>query len=313
MRTALVGCTGFVGGNLASQYAFDAGYHAADIAQSFGTKPELLVYAGLPAAKYLANTDPEGVLAVCKNALENLRRIAPERLVLISTVDVYAAPCGVTEQTPPGTEQSGAYGRNRALLEQWVRERWPEALILRLPGLFGRGLKKNFLYDFLTLTPAMLRPEAYEREAAKSELVRGAYAPAQNGFYALTPRAKTQDAPALRAWFSQNSFNALSFTDSRSVYQFYDLSGLWKDAARALEAGLTLLNLATEPVSAAECYAALTHGGAFHNELRGEPAAYDMRSLYAELWGGKSGYLVPKEEVLAAMCEFAAAVRREQR
>ena len=100
MRSALVGCTGFVGGNIAARHPFEGLYHSKNIGGAFGTRPELLVYAGLPAAKYLANTDPDGDLAVVKNAMENIRQIAPQRLVLISTVDVYAQPDGVDENIP---------------------------------------------------------------------------------------------------------------------------------------------------------------------------------------------------------------------
>ncbi|MEG2930546.1 MAG: NAD(P)-dependent oxidoreductase, partial [Ruthenibacterium sp.] len=272
----------------------------------------LLIYAGLPAAKYLANTDPEGDYAVCKTAMENIRKIDPQRLVLISTVDVYEVPDGVTEDSPASLQNPAAYGRNRAKLEQMVREAYPDALILRLPGLFGSGLKKNFLFDFLTVTPAMLKADRYAQLSAQSALVKDAYIPAQNGFYALTAAAKTTDKAALRAFFAAHDFNALSFTNSRSVYQFYDLTNLWRDIAWALAANLKLLNLATQPVSAGEIYAALTHGGVFQNELPSAPARYDMKTQYDALYHGENGYLYSKEDVLEAMCAFVAAARKKE-
>lgn len=310
MRSALVGCTGFVGGNIAARHPFEGLYHSKNIGGAFGTRPELLVYAGLPAAKYLANTDPDGDLAVVKNAMENIRQIAPQRLVLISTVDVYAQPDGVDENIPADMDNPAAYGRNRALLEQLVRGEYPNALIVRLPGLYGAGLKKNFLYDFLTLTPAMLRENKFREMAEKNALVRECYAPARNGFYALQPLEKAR-SDALRAWFAQNDFNALSFTDSRAAYQFYDLSCLWKDISWALAADLKLLNLAVAPVTAAELYRHLTHGGVFYNELPGVPARYDMRSKYDVLYDGADGYLYSREEMLDRVAAFVAAARRE--
>ena len=309
MRTALVGGTGFVGGNLACAHAFDGVYHSKNIEQAYATQPDLLLYAGLPAAKYLANTDPEGDLAVCQNAMENIRRIGPKRLVLISTVDVYAAPNGCDENTPADVDNKAAYGRNRALLEQSVRSEFPSALIVRLPGLFGNGLKKNFIYDILHAAPAMLTAEKYTQLAQESELVRQSYAPAQNGFYA---QVQMVDKKALQSFFAQHSFNALAFTDSRSVYQFYDLRWLWRDIANALAANLTVLNLATQPISAGEIYAALHHGAVFENVLCAPPVHYDMRSKYDAVYGGEGGWMYNKAEVLEAIRSFVFAARIAQ-
>lgn len=306
MKTALVGYTGFVGGNLDRSCAFEGRYNSKNIETAFGTRPELLVYAGLPAAKYLANTDPAGDWAVVEKAFAQIKAIAPQKLVLISTVDVYRFPNGADETTPADLDNPGAYGRNRAQLEQMVRTAYPDALIVRLPGLFGHGLKKNFLYDLLTITPSMLKQEKYEELAAQSDLVRGAYQPANAGFYALRQMEKTE-AAALREWFLRQPFNALSFTDSRASYQFYDLANLWRDIATARSAGVTLLNLSTQPVRADEVYAYLKNGERFQNLLASTPAAYDMRSCHAALFGGTNGYCYPKAAVLQSMAAFAAA------
>ena len=60
----LVGSTGFVGGNLMASHTFDAAYHSTDVAEGFGCSNELVVYAGVPAAMFLANQDPAADLAV---------------------------------------------------------------------------------------------------------------------------------------------------------------------------------------------------------------------------------------------------------
>ena len=158
-QTVLVGSTGFVGGNLMAAHTFDAAYHSTDVAEGFGCRNELVVYAGVPAAMFLANRDPAADLAVMAAARENLRRLAPRRLVLISSIAVYRDSRGKDEASPMETEGLPPYGANRLQLEQWVREDFPGALIVRLPALYGKGLKKNFLYDLHTLTPALLQPE----------------------------------------------------------------------------------------------------------------------------------------------------------
>lgn len=301
VKDLLVGCTGFVGGNLAAKHRFSAVCHSTDIAAQYGTRPELCVYAGIPAAMFLANADPEADLAVMRAARENLRRIAPERLVLISSISVYADSRGKYEDSPMSARDLPAYGRNRLQLEQWVREDFPGVLIVRLPALYGTGLKKNFLYDLHTITPAMLRPEKYRELAEKSALAAAAYTPADNGFYKLNGAV---DAAALRAFFAANDFNALAFTDSRSRYQFYDLRRLWGDLQKAMDAGLTVLNLTTPPVTAAEVYEAVTGRTDWNNELAKPPFDYDLRSRHAAVLGGAGDYLCTRAEELAAICEF---------
>ena len=56
---ALVGYTGFVGSNLYTAGHFDAVYNSKNIGEAYDTKPELLIYAGMRAEKYLANHVPE--------------------------------------------------------------------------------------------------------------------------------------------------------------------------------------------------------------------------------------------------------------
>ena len=297
----LVGSTGFVGGNLMAAHDFAAVCHSKDVAAQYGTTPDLCVYAGVPAAMFLANADPEADLAVMAAARENLRRIAPKELVLISSIAVYADSRGKNEDDEPDTENLSAYGRNRLQLERWVREDFPEALIVRLPALYGKGLKKNFLYDLRTITPSMLKPEKYEELSRKSALVRDGYTLADNGFYKL---GGTVDAGALRAFFAGNDFNALAFTDSRSRYQFYNLGRLWQDICTAREAGLRLLHLCTPPIPAETVYTAVTGKTDWHNELPKAPFDYDLHSKYAGLLGGSGNYLCTEAQELDDIRNF---------
>ena len=303
----LVGSTGFVGGNLAAKHTFTAACHSSDIAAQYGTRPDLCVYAGVPAAMFLANADPEADLAVMRAARENIRQIAPKRLVLISSIAVLADSRGVYEDSPAqDTEALPAYGKNRLQLERWVREDFPDALIVRLPALYGAGIRKNFLFDLHTITPAMLRPEKYSELAAKSPLVKSAYTLADNGFYKLNG---TTDPPALRAFFAANDFNALAFTDARSRYQFYNLGRLWSDMEAARAADVKLLHLCTPPVSAAEVYTAVTGKTDWHNELPKPPFDYDLRSRHAALLGGSGDYLCTKQQELDDITRFMRSWR----
>ena len=73
----LIGSTGFVGSNLLASTAFDFAYHSTDIQNAYGKNPDLLIYAGLPAAKFLANAAPDKDLAKINEAEQNILKINP--------------------------------------------------------------------------------------------------------------------------------------------------------------------------------------------------------------------------------------------
>ena len=298
---ALVGYTGFVGSNLCAAGDFDAVFNSKNIQEAYGLKPDLLVYAGLRAEKYLANNAPEKDMQLICEAEENIERINPKKLVLISTIDVFKVPKGVDENTLIDTENLHPYGYNRYQLELWVREKYPDALIVRLPGLFGLNIKKNFIYDCINIIPFMLKEEKFKELAARKPEISGYYELQDNGFYKTNVTDK--DRPILKELFKKLGFSALNFTDSRSSYQFYDLSRLWTDIQIALSHELRLWHPATEPVTVSEVYCYL-YGHEYINELSGIPADYDYRTIYAEAFGGMDGYIERKDEVLKKISDF---------
>lgn len=149
MARALIGHTGFVGGNLLRQGRYTDLYNSGNIRAIEGRRFELVVSAGCKAAKWIANQQPEADLAGVELLMRSLERVQAERFVLISTIDVFANPVGVDEGAEPDAAAGQAYGRHRLALERFVRARFPQAAIVRLPGLFGAGLKKNLIYDLL--------------------------------------------------------------------------------------------------------------------------------------------------------------------
>lgn len=299
---ALVGYTGFVGSNIYARGQIDKAFNSKNIEEAFGLEPDLLIYSGLRAEKYLANNAPEKDMELIEQAKENIRRIAPKRLVLISTVDVWKTPVDVNEDDAIDCEGLHAYGLNRYRLECWVRENYPDALIIRLPGLFGINIKKNFIYDYIHVIPFMLKETKFEELAAKEPLLNQCYELQDNGFYKCKELScKMQDV--LKERFRQLSFTALNFTDSRNIYQFYPLERLWDDIRLALENDIRLWHPATEPVSAAQVYEYLT-GDEFVNELGGTPVVYDYRTKYDKLFGGSNGYICDKEQILQKIAAF---------
>jgi hypothetical protein len=146
---ALIGRTGFVGQSLLRHREFGSSYRSTDIEQIEGRRFNRIVCAGVTAVKWWANANAEADLAGIKRLMSHLERVETDRFVLISTIDVYAAPIGVDENEAVPAPGLHPYGLHRALLEAWVRVRFPRHHIIRLPALFGPGLKKNAIYDLL--------------------------------------------------------------------------------------------------------------------------------------------------------------------
>ena len=306
MRTALVGYTGFVGSNIYAASSFDGAYNSKNIHQAFGTNPDLLIYAGLRAEKYLANNNPEKDMELIREAENNISKINPQKLVLISTIDVFKTPEGVDENSRVDTENLHAYGYNRYQLELWVRAKYPDALIIRLPGLFGKNIKKNFIYDYINVIPFMLKESKFKELSERDSELNNFYRLQEDGFYKV--EVSQQDKELLKDKFRKLGFSALNFTDSRNTYQFYNLGRLWNDIQTALQQDLILWHPATEPVSASEIYQYLT-GEEFMNELSGAPVTYDCRTIYTDIFGGTGGYICSKEEVLNQVKWFVALFR----
>ncbi len=298
---SLVGYTGFVGSNLKDKGNFTYLYNSQNIEQAFGTCPDLLVYSGVPAEKFLANQNPEKDLQIINNAIENIKKINPKKVVLISTVDVYPNPIGVDENSSIDREKLQPYGKNRLFLEDWVASNYSDYLIVRLPGLFGQNLKKNFIYDLISVIPSMLHKDKYNSLSHLS-WIEANYSLQDNGFYKLNPLDADQKKE-LKKQFLDLGFSAINFTDSRGVFQFYNLAALWQHIQVALEANIRLINLATEPIDVATIYEALYHKP-FKNEVTATVPFYDFRTIHAAKFGSDSNYLKNKETVLKEIISF---------
>lgn len=148
MKTALIGYTGFVGGNLEQQGSFDDLYNSKNIAQIEDKEYELVVSAANRAEMWRINQEPEKDLAEINEYINHIKKVKIGKLVLISTVGVYKNPNGANEDTAIETDGLTPYGSNRYYLEKFCSENF-DTTIIRLPGLFGNGLKKNVIYDLL--------------------------------------------------------------------------------------------------------------------------------------------------------------------
>lgn len=302
MNKMLVGYTGFVGSNIYAKSNFDGLYNSKNIQEAYGRNPDLLVYSGLRAEKFLANNAPEKDLELIREAERNIKKINPKKLILISTVDVLKNPIDVDENAEIEIEGLQAYGYNRYQLERWVRENYPDALIIRLPGLYGINLKKNFIYDYINVIPSMLKKEKMKELLLKNSELENYYKLEDNGFYKLN-NIDEEQKKELRKKLKNIQFTALNFTDSRNVYQFYPLERLWDDIQICIKNNIKLWHPATEPISTSELYKFLT-GKNFENKILDESIKYDFKTNYFKEFNGNNGYIMNKKEILEDIKKF---------
>jgi hypothetical protein len=145
---ALIGYTGFVGSNLAKQIKFDQIFNSSNIEDITKNNWSELIFCGLPSTKWLINKNPEPDRLNIENIKKILVKTVAEHITLISTVDVYSDTSTPQNENIWPQGYNHAYGDHRLDFEKFIISHF-NCSILRLPALFGEGLKKNVLYDLL--------------------------------------------------------------------------------------------------------------------------------------------------------------------
>lgn len=163
-KIALIGSTGFIGTNLQKQIKFTHLYHSQNIHEIRNQSFQKILFCGLPAQKWWINQHPEEDLQNIQQLEDHLKTTTAEEFILISTIDIYP-PTQLTNHIPNQTQKLNEdtvihpddhpqpYGRHRLIFENIISSMTPQnfkkTYILRLPGLFGLGLKKNVIFDLL--------------------------------------------------------------------------------------------------------------------------------------------------------------------
>jgi len=251
---ALIGHTGFVGGNLLRQHRFETCFNTSNIETIAGREFGTLVFSGAQAKKWWANQNPVEDRAGIQRALDAMRGVTAQCVVLISTIDVVPQVPGADEGFDCAAHRTHPYGEHRLWLEQELRARYPGLLTVRLPGLFGRDLRKNILYDLL----------------------------------------------------HDNQVNKI---DPAARFQFYDLTALWSDIARAQQAGLSLVHLVPAPVLTGDIITRFFPAANVATPPTSGSPSYDFRTRHAAVFGGSDGYIQNAEEVFRRLAAFIAAER----
>ena len=308
-RTALIGHTGFVGGQLARDRQFSETFNSSNVDRLEGSF-DLLVCAAAPGSMVAANSVPDEDRAAIDALVEKLRATRAKQFVLISTIAVLADWGAGLDEDTDRFETEKAYGRHRHLLEIACADHFDRCLIVRLPALYGQGLKKNFLFDLANPVPSLLKAPSYEElrrdlPPVLARVVEATFAAPDAAGWARLDRAKLEAHPDRRPLEKELRATgrcALRFHHPDTKLQCYGIDRLADDLDRAIEAGIDRLHCAPEPLRTAD----------IHRELTGEampvsaatPHVEDMHSRHAHLWGRPAPYIEGADSVITRLKGF---------
>lgn len=151
MKKIIIGHTGLVGQTLLNNIKFDYKFNSSNIGEFDSVEDGCDLYlCCLPATKWQINQEP---LLDYNNLYSIFKRLSAKsysNIYLFSTIDVYSdSPLHVDENYPPPFSKLG-YGCNRYTFELLIKElKSTQTQIIRLSGLFGKGLKKNLIFDLI--------------------------------------------------------------------------------------------------------------------------------------------------------------------
>lgn len=151
----IIGNTGLIGTTLKEGLNFDYEFNSKNIQNlsnlTFKEKLPDLYLSCLPATKWKINQDPVSDFLNIIDIIEVVTKHEYGTIVLYSTIDIYnSSPLKSNEDYIPNIDQLN-YGNNRFLFERLIKNlvKYKKLIIIRLPALFGKHIKKNIIYDLL--------------------------------------------------------------------------------------------------------------------------------------------------------------------
>ncbi len=149
LKNALIGYSGFIGSNLLNIKKNLLKFNSKNINKIRNRNFDTVICAGTYSKMWLANKNPEKDFNNIKKLINNLKSINAKKFILISTCEVYGKHTQCNENTKILKSKLSNYGLNRFRLEMFIKKKFFDHHIIRLPIVYGKRFSKNFLFDLI--------------------------------------------------------------------------------------------------------------------------------------------------------------------
>lgn len=237
IQLAIVG-KGAVGQAIANAYVPNPAYEVdifdkSTIEHAFNKQYDILIYAGVPGVKYLANANPVEDMKAIQVARDNILNIDAKKKVLISTIDA---------SFELGDSQASMYGIHRRMLENMVAH---ECRIIRLPALFGSTVVKNVWFDLVNHNlPDQLSDSYFDYLQHALAQLKLSNHQKYSRFQIVKKDDKIDYIPSKQEWLNHNlGLHIAMSSDSEMVW--FDLDTIDKVIQHVLNSDIATYNCAS--------------------------------------------------------------------
>jgi len=150
MTKALVINNGELGSNLLNSYKFDHLFTYDNFQEANGKNFKELLFAALPDSKERANKYSQEDTDIIENMKNILKTIKVDRIIVISTIEVYNdIDRELDEDYDCDWFINHPYGNHRYMFEYFIKNRFENHHIIRLPHIFEHVKKSDLINEII--------------------------------------------------------------------------------------------------------------------------------------------------------------------
>ncbi|WP_440655571.1 sugar nucleotide-binding protein [Candidatus Pelagibacter sp. HIMB1509] len=304
IKKCLIGYSGTIGSALTKQTKFFHKFNSKNISNIKNNKYDLVICCAARGSMIKANKNAKEDLQNIKKLLHDIKNIKAKNFFLISTIQVFKNINNKNYETSNKYNNKIPYGKNRLYLEKVCKKKFDNFFVIRLPSIFDKHIKKNFLYDLKNPVPNFYDKKKFKKllnntkKNYLTKLINKAYSK-KDIFYILNKKKlNNYELNILKKHLSNLNLHAASLTNKNSLFQYYFLGNLWKDINLMLKNNVKVLNASCYPLKANFIHKLFTGRPMKNNQSKIYNA--QMRSVHANLWGDKrKDFLYKKEEIVS--------------